>query len=152
MARARVKVTIEGGDELLRKLRKKGIDVEKVLEIATIAGAKVIAAAANPLAPEPLIQEEVTDKHKGFVQVDVGPPKEKWRWQFLETGAQAHWQPRKGARLMIWPDYPGGEAGASRGHMHPGMAARPFLRPGFDSSQGRAESAIGDGLRKVIER
>ena len=34
---------------------------------------------------------------------------------------------------------------------HPGMAARPFMRPGFDSAKGAAEKAMGAVYRKAVE-
>lgn len=146
MARNRISVQIEGGEELLRRLRKLGPDVEGILEKAALAGAQEIADAANPLAPAPLIRAEVTDSSKGKVQADVGMPDEKWYWRYLETGATGH-------EITGTPIAFEGERGLviTGGVRHPGMAATPFLRPAFDSKQDAAKDTTGEVLRKAVE-
>ncbi len=137
---------IKGGEELLRKLRQLGVNVEDVLEVATLAGAQVIANAANPLAPEPLIEAQVTEKRKKSVTVDIGPPEKKWYWRFLETGATGH-------EITGHPLVFEGDEGlvVTGGVRHPGMAARPFLRPALDTKKSAAVGAVGDEIRRVAK-
>jgi len=147
MGRMRVNVQIEGGEELLAALRKMGPSAEQALEDAVLAGAQEIVEAANPRAPEPLIRAEVTDTSKGKVEASVGMPDEKWYWRYLETGATSH-------EITGQPIAFEGERGlvVTGGVHHPGMAARPFLRPAFDSKQDAAKDRTGEVLRKAIER
>ena len=144
----RIDIRIDGDRETIRKLRQKGVDVERELEDAMSAGAELIANGANQKAPEPLVRHEVAESSRGHVEVDVGPPDEKWFWRFLETGAQAH--EITGSPIAIRFDEDTliltGRVG------HPGMVARPFLRPAFDSDGPRAEREVGDRLKRVINR
>lgn len=149
MAR-RVSVKIEGADKLLRALKKRRVDVAAVLEKAATAGAEVLAAAANPNAPEALIETETTSAEPGRVTVAVGPPAEKWYWRFVETGAQHH---PIGGPLAIWFEQEQ-RLVVVGGAQHPGMAARPFLRPAFDEKGGKdgaAQAEVGDVLRRAVE-
>ena len=141
----RIKATIEGGDELAEKLVRMGVDVDKVLEAAAQAGARVLAQGANRYAPQAIIATETQSIKKHRVEVDVGPPDDKWYWQFLETGAGPHEIP---GPLTIEFE---GEVHVVGGASHPGMSARPFMRPGFDTSQGGAVDAVGDKIRRVVE-
>ena len=146
MAR-RISIQIEGGEELLKALRKLGPDVERVLEDAALEAAQEIVDAANPRAPEPMIRAEVTDSTKGKVTADVGMPDEKWYWRYLETGATSH-------EIAGQPLVFEGELGlvTTGGVRHPAMAARPFLRPAFDSRHEAAKDRAGQVLRKAVEK
>lgn len=139
----RVSVKIEGGPELIKKLEQMGVDVDRVVEAAATAGAQVIADDANPRAPEPLIATETSERGRGHATVDIGPPDEKWDWKFLETGAQPH--TITGSPLVFM-----GREGLVRvfGVSHPGMAARPFLRPAFDSKKDAATDEVGSVIKK----
>lgn len=147
---ARTSVTIEGGDELLRKLREMGLDVSKALEAAARAGAQVIADAANPLAPEPVVVIETEKATKNRVTVNVGIPDKKWYLKFFETGVQTHEIP--GPLTLEWE----GEVHVVGGATHPGMAARPFLRPAYDTKAAQGDSspavqAVGEKFRRTVE-
>lgn len=144
---ARVTVQVEGGEELVRKLHRIGVDVDAELEAAALLGAAVIKMAANTRAPAPEIESEVVERAPGHVEVEIGPPEEKWFWRFLETGAGAH--QISGAPLVFEA---GGGTVAAWAVSHPGMAAKPFLRPAFDQESDNAGKRVGDVLRKVIER
>lgn len=140
------KAVVEGGEELLEKLDKMGVDVSRVLEVAAQAGADVFVNLANPLAPDSLIDQDTVERKRNRVEVDVGPPDEKWYWRFLETGATRH--EITGNPLAFVID---GELIVIGGVDHPGMPARPFMRPAFDQGKGRATDAVGDRIRKVVE-
>jgi HK97 gp10 family phage protein len=142
---------IEGGEELLGKLKRMGVDVSNVLEEAAVAGAQVIVDAANPLAPEPVITEEVVESGSDGVTVDVGLPEEKWHLRFFETGTSPHYIP---GPLTI--KFEGDEeVSVVPGAQHPGMAAQPFLRPAFDAKasgdQSAASQAVGEVVRRAAE-
>lgn len=143
---ANVVVTIEGGEELLAKLQQLGVDVRGVLKEAILAGAEEIWRPANQNAPGPHVIAEVTDSDQNSATVGIGPDKEHWYYQFFETGAQAH--EITGAPLA----FVGEEGTVITGRVgHPGMAAKPFLRPAFDRHKGDAEDSVGESLRKVVE-
>jgi len=145
-----IEMRIEGGEELLRRLREMGFSVEDVLLTAATAGAEVIAAEANTMAPEPKIEVAPADgNRRGEISVDVGPPEDKWYWRFLETGAQPHEiTAHKG--LLVFE----GEQGLVRtGKVHhSGIAARPFLRPALDERQDDATDEVGKHICEVIEK
>jgi len=139
-------VTIKGGERLLARLERLGVDVNQALEAAAVAGAMVIANGANPRAPAPLIDVEVVERGKGRVTVDVGPPDEKWYWRFKETGAAAH--EITGSPLV----FEGDEGLIITAQVqHKGMAADPFLRPAFDEEKDWATGAVAKRLRQAVE-
>lgn len=135
---------IEGGAELLAKLRKMGVDVAAVLTAAAQAGAGVIESDAETRAPSPDIEQEVVKRSESRVEVAIGPSDKKWYWKFFETGTQPHEIP---GPLSI--EF-GGELHLVGGASHPGMAARPFLRPALDSNKDQARDAVGDVLKGKI--
>lgn len=139
-------VRIEGGEELLRKLKKLGVDVRGVLKAAALAGAEEIRVPANRAAPGPHVVAEVTESRKEYATVGIGPDEEHWYYRFMETGATAH--EITGAPLAFEI---GGDLVVTGRVGHPGMAARPFLRPAFDRHKGAAEKGVGEKLKKVIE-
>jgi len=139
----RVKVEVEGGPELIAKLKKLGVDVEQVLEAAATAGAQMIAEMANAKAPRRLIKTETAERRPGQVTVDVGMPDEVWYWRYLETGAGPH-------NITGDPLVFEGDQGTivTWAVGHPGMAARPFLRPAFDSQKKNAAEEAGAVIKK----
>jgi HK97 gp10 family phage protein len=143
----RVSVKVEGGPELIAKLRKMGVDVDQVLEAAATAGAQMIAETANGKAPRRLIRTETAERRAGRVTVDVGMPDEVWYWRYLETGAGPHGI--TGSPLMFEGDQGTIVTGAVS---HPGMAARPFLRPAFDAEKDNAADETGKVIKKQALR
>ncbi len=139
----KIEVKIEGGEKLLRQLRRMGMDVEQVLEAAVMAGAEIIAAEAGKRAPKPMIETKVTNRSNQSVEVSIGPPEEKWYWRFLETGAQPH--VIRGAPLAFE-----GDDGLiiTWAVQHPGIAAKPFLRPAVDSRGDDATNAVGQVIKE----
>ena len=117
------------------------------LEAAALVGATLFEEAAQPLAPGPHIDKDVAERSKERVSVDVGPDDDHWYYRFFETGAGAH--EITGSPLV----FEGREDLVVTGRVdHPGMAAQPFLRPAFDGEKDRATDAVGDELRKAVER
>lgn len=140
-------VTLEGGDELARQLKKLDGGVKKVLEDATLTGAEIWRSVADANAPVPEIEKETVEKSADRVAVDVGPNEEHWYLQFFETGTGAHdISPNQAAALLV-----GGDTFAAN-VFHPGMAAEPFLRPAADENETQAEEALGEVLKEAIDR
>lgn len=139
-------MVVGGGERLLKRMEEMGVEVDNALEAAALLGAGVIEQAAEPMAPGPYVEKDVTEKSKERVAVDIGPDGEHWYYRFFETGAGRHritgeplvFEGRSGTVVTVEVD-------------HPGMEARPFLRPAFDGEQGRAVDAVGDRLKKAVE-
>jgi HK97 gp10 family phage protein len=139
-------VQIKGGDALLRKLKALDADVQATLAEATLAGAEVIAQAANPLAPAPRIAAEIEKTSASRATAAAGPDDAHWYWKFFETGAQAHEIP---GPLSIEFE---GEVHLVGGAGHPGMGARPFLRPAYDKTAKGEDCQAARMVGKVLER
>jgi len=138
---------VEGIDELVQKLHQLGADVKEELEAAVVDGAEVIKKEANRLAPGPHIDTEVEESSDTHVTVAIGPVEEKWFYRFFELGATAH--EITGSPLAFEDE---GELVVTRRVHHPGIAARPFLRPAFDKNKDKAIETAKKRLRKRIER
>lgn len=141
-----IQVRIRGDKELVGKLKKLGISVSQVLEAATLAAAKVIEDAAEPLAPGPNIDHEVKKKTPTRVTVHVGPDADHWHYRFAEFGAGAH--PISGPLAFE------GRAGpiVVGGVQHPGRGKAAFLRPAVDGYEEEARGALGDVLKAAVTK
>lgn len=141
----RIEVTLEGGEELAEALRALDGGVKRVLRTAMLAASEPVVDTGNARAPGPHIDAEVVSASEGKVTVAVGPDKAHWYYVFLERGAAAHEIPGP----LVFE----GREGLIRLESvspHPGMAARPFLRPAFDEKQGAAEDAASAVLRAAV--
>jgi hypothetical protein len=143
-------VYLVGEGELQEKFKLLEERAKDVLLQAAMAGAEIIKGEANTRAPEPLIEIEIAKNEPELAEANIGPPSEKWRWQFVEIGATGHEiAARKTDRLFF-----GGSSGdwlSKETVSHPGMAARPFLRPAVDSREQAAVDAAGEILKRAIE-
>ena len=145
MAKDTITVSLEGGEDLLKAIRDADMSVRSVLRAATLAGGRVVADAAKGSAPGPEIIAEVLEASAAGVEVGIGPDKEHWHYQFLETGAAAH---EITGTPMI---FQGREGMVKTARVsHPGMAARPFLRPAHDSTQREQEDTLGAHLKAAL--
>lgn len=144
----RIEVTLEGGEELIAALRELDLSVRSTLRSATLAGAEVIVAAADGLAPGPHIDAEVTSASASKIEVAIGPDEEHWYYRFFETGTQPH--EIEGSPLLAFE----GDEGwvRTRQVAHKGMAARPFLRPAHDEKSQEAQDQLGAVVRERIEQ
>lgn len=141
-----VSVTLEGGDELIRKLERMGRNVSRSVDSAAQAGIRVIARDAESRLGD-RIEMELEERSDGSATYAAGPPKEKWYLQFKEFGAQPH--EITGNPLA----FQGREGPVITGRVsHPGMAAEPFLRPAFDSKKGEAIDKVGDVILQAVNR
>lgn len=142
-----IRVQIEGDKVLLARLKQIGVRVDALLEMAVTAGALIVQEAARENAPGPEIKHETVRKTKRLVEVAVGPDKKHWHYRFFETGTGAH--QITGNPWLVF-DGDGGRVRV-RSVQHPGMAARPFLRPAIDERQDAAEMAMGQVWKAAIE-
>jgi len=143
---------VEGGEQLLRELAALGGNVRSSARAAVRAGARVIQEQAEGNAQGigsgagKHTAIKVSQKVRGTIEAMIGPSKRKWFYRYFETGVTAH--EITGAPLVFE-----GDEGLiiTGGVHHPGMAARPWLRPAFDVKQEAATAAVGDSLREAIE-
>jgi HK97 gp10 family phage protein len=147
----RIKAKMQGLDELRAQLLARAESIRSVAVRAAQAGAGVIRAAADAGAPSPgsVDTRTVVLSRKGQVRVDIGSDKKHWYHRFFELGADPHEiKPKLAKRLRFEV---GDTVVFARAVQHPGMAARPFLRPAMDERQGQAVAAVGDVLRGAVE-
>lgn len=145
---SRIEVTIDGGEELLGKLSRLGVGAKAALRPAVRAGATVIQDAANALAPGPHVEIEIVSASAAQVVAEIGPDAAHWHYKFFETGARPH--EIAGSPVLAFEA--GGNAVVVPSVHHPGMAAKPFLRPAHDGRREQATDAVGDALRQRIEQ
>lgn len=143
-----VEVRLEGGEELLKAIADADLSLRSVLRAATLAGGEVVANAAAGSAPGPGIVAEVLDASAAGVEVGIGPDKDHWYYKFIESGAAAHEISSKAAPFLRFDGQEGLVRTASVAH--PGMAARPFLRPAHDSTLSEQSAVLGARLREAL--
>jgi len=146
MAKAREVVKIEGMDELLKELEKMGAEAEVVMVEAALAGARVIAGIANVRAPGPHVEVEVLSRANNRAEVGIGPDRKHWYYLFSELGASPH--PITTTRRQALRFF-GDEGDAFAPQVaHPGMPAKPFLRPAMDENKDQAVAEVGDTFKR----
>lgn len=142
-----IRVELVGERELLAKLDSLGISAKRLLEEAVSAGAAIVRDAAREQAPGPEIEMELERSSETSATAEVGPDKDHWYYRFHEFGAGTH--AIAGNPLLVFD----GDSGVVRTHevSHPGMAARPFMRPAMDGKQDEASDAMGKTFNAGIE-
>jgi HK97 gp10 family phage protein len=142
-----ITVRLEGEEAVMRRLQQLGLSVSAVLEGAVRAAAELVRDDARGMAPGPEIELDTLNKTQRRVEVGVGPDDEHWYYKFLETGTGAH--AIHGSPMLVFM----GDEGLvmTPGVDHPGMAARPFLRPAMDANEGPATTEMGRRWRGAIE-
>jgi HK97 gp10 family phage protein len=131
----KVRMKVEGGDKLARKLQMLAEEVarEHMRECA-LAGAEVIRAEIETTAPRKAgtlaenIEKEVKKQTRARVEVRVGPGKEGWYGRFVEDGHA----------IVV--------AGKKVGDVPP----HPFMRPAFDAKTDEAYDAFEAELRRRL--
>ncbi len=147
-----VTVRMEGGDVLLKELVALGGNVRSTARTAVRAGAKVIQAQAEKNAeaiatrPAKHTQIKISQRTAGRIEAMIGPSKKKWFYRYFEMGVSRH--EISGSPLVFEGDQGLVVIGSVQ---HPGIAARPWLRPAFDATQTSAPRAVEETLRKAIE-
>ena len=147
-------VKVEGAEELLKELQALGGSVRSTARTAVRSGTKVMQIQAEMNAANlggrrgKHSRIQMTSRVKGTIEGVLGPSKKFWYFRFFETGATRHeipglvaFQGREGFVVL-----PGGVP------QHPGMAARPWLRPAFDATTSEAAAAVGVTLKEAVEK
>ena len=131
----RVRMKVEGGDKIARKLQMMAEEVARThMRECALAGAEVIRAEAATLAPRKTgtlagdIQKEVKKQTKSRVDVHIGPGKKGWYGRLVEDGHA----------IVV--------AGKKVGDVPP----HPFMRPAFDAKTGEAYDAFEAELKRRL--
>lgn len=145
--------------ELARAARKE------VIEEALTAGGTLIHQAAEINAPGPHVvlaivggrslRKRVDAKFSYVVKSNgkfaaIGPDRDHWYYRFFEFGAKKHDIAGKGKRLRF--EGRDGTVFVARARQTGGVKIRPFLRPAVDGQKDAAVRAMGDVLRREIEK
>lgn len=146
------RIVLEGVDEIVAEMRRRGVNVTQGLTAICNAAADVVLESAASKAAgvssrvSAAMEKETLEASGQHVVVGVGPNRKRgWIAHFLEFGTAAHWiRPRKAKALHI------GGRWVRRAY-HPGMAARPFMRPAFDESANDAKTAAGNKTKQLLE-
>ena len=147
-------IKIEGMDEVIAELRRRGADAVAGIEKICHAGATMVREEIETRAPGSMagemVQETTSREGAHRIAVSVGVvKKQNYIARFLEFGVKPHVIPREKRRrrrvrvLKFNGRY-------TRRVNHPGFSARPFLRPGYEQSKGKAQSAMGATTKKLI--
>lgn len=142
---------LEGADEFIAMLQKMSdIAAGAAVMEAVLAGGKVLEDEIESRAPGPhvITMPDMRSIKRGYAGVKVGPDKDHWYYRFFETGASPH---EIEASLAEALTLVGGNL-RERVLNHPGMAANPFMRPGFDASEGKVKAEIGKVLMEALRR
>lgn len=131
----KVRMKVEGGDKLARKLQMIAEETARNhMRECALAGAEVIRVETERLAPRDTgtlagdIQKEVKKQTKSRVEVKVGPGKKGWYGHLVEDGHVIATGERKGK--MVPP--------------------HPFMRPAFDAKIEEAQATFEDELRRRL--
>jgi HK97 gp10 family phage protein len=145
---------LEGMDVLLKELRDLGGNTKKSLRGASKAGGEVIRVEADKLAPDTRYKRKTVSKASfpnspEVCEVSISPSKKAWFLRFFETGVTRHEIKAKKKASMAFE----GSAGlvVTKSVNHPGMPARPFLRPAFDAKSAEATQVVGEAMRQAVE-
>lgn len=147
-----MRVTIHGSERLIAKLRRTNSNVQAGLEPILLAAGEVIRQAAeenvrptSAVTADNMIKETI-ERKSGRIEVWIGPQrKTAWYAHLIEWGAKPHRiVPRKAKMLKFI------NGALRRGANHPGMAAKPFMRPAFDNRQVAAKQEAGAGIKRAI--
>lgn len=153
MARGTV-VQVTGIAEVVRELRRRGMDGMAAIETICHAGATPIRQEAQSRAPGSFgdrLDQMTTTRTAKRVVVSIGPVRDKHIARFLEFGTAPHKitarragnSRRRGKKALVVPGY-----GVFRSVRHPGATKRPFMRPAYVQKKGEAQ----DEMRKATKR
>jgi HK97 gp10 family phage protein len=145
---------VEGAEQLVKDLLNVGLNVNKSVVGAVRKGGRVIRnqaeANANGISQKPGKKTSLrVRKRKGFVVGSIFPAKGHAELRLVEYGTPAGYRwARKGGPFVF---YAGNKKIVTRIINHPGTAARPWLRPAFDTKADEAARVLGDTLKDAIE-
>lgn len=147
-------VVIEGGDDILRKLRSVGAEMERAQEVILRAAGDVIArtAADNVRDVSATVADniDVQKLPEQGVVIGVGPKKTAWYAHMIERGTPPHRiEATSGKRLRFQK---GETVYYRRSVMHPGTKKHPFLNPAAEAKKDDASRAAADKAEDVLRR
>ena len=154
-----LKVEIQGLDEVVDALRQIGVDAVAAVELIALAAAEPVAQAVAAKAPGRIgedIVTETTTKSKKRVTVSIGPSRAAWYARFVEYGTASG-----GEKILTRKKKKGGGGkpfrlyGISSNMLrasinHQGIAAQPFMRPAFDTTQQAAQQRAAAAAKKAV--
>ena len=141
-----MKVELEGFKELEDLLLGMGTEVSRSTMAATEKGAKIAEKHISQMAPRrDAVGYKVEKVEPHRVTLLIGLINKFWRYQYLETGTQPH-------EITGSPMIFEGAAGTvvTKKVQHTGMAAQPFLKPGFRKAKKAIPEAMGKVFMKTI--
>ena len=144
---------LRGGPELQKMLNTLPAKIEKnIMRSALRAGARVIAneAKANVPVGDGDLKRSIkvsTGGKRGNVYAKVKAGDQKaWYYRFVEFGTAAHTIQPKNKKALFF------NGGFAHSVVHPGAKAKPFMRPALDSKSGEAIQAVGEQIRKRLNK
>jgi len=170
----RISATLEGGEELLKKLKGLGIDATAAADRATHAAMSVARDKIEADAPGPFIEMQRDDKIKGAGRAayDVGPDTDHWFYQFFETGVQPFeidmvrrrtkrsaiekksGKTMRGRKVRgeqaVMQFSIGGKEVFTRRVKRGGIPAQPFMRRNFLGSEEPMKDRFGDSIARTV--
>lgn len=152
MGRGATRFALLGDKELHEKLSRLGDRVRAANDRAARAAEAPILAEALSGAPGPHVMALQSKRASTEDQavVDIGPTKEKWFYQFFETGAMGHVIKAKKGKVLAFEGRKGLVViGAVQ---HPGMKKKPFLKKAMTDNRDLATKIAGDVFWKEIEK
>lgn len=145
-----LKVEIQGLDEVVDALKQIGVDAIAAVELIALAAAEPAARAVAAKAPGKIgddIVTETTEKSAKRVTVSVGPSKKQWFARFVEYGTTPHTVTARRQRALKL--YGLGDV-FRKSVDHSGTAAKPFMRPAFDTTQQAAQQRAMAAAKKAV--
>ncbi len=142
-------IEIEGMEELEANLE----EIIQLMAEATLAmvrrGEEVLEEEADNLAPKKgVMAAKVRSKTKNQVVIDFGPNRDNWTLRFFETGATQH--EIRGNPLIF--EGASGDVIKTYAVDHPGMPAKPFMRPALDGKGDQAMEEAGEVFWNIVKR
>ena len=137
-------IQVEGLEEVIAEIERRGGNVRKALEDICKIGAEVIRAEAAGNAPGSIsgaMLKRTSKKRRTLVEVSVGPHRKKFYARFVEYGTSPH---------LIRRGVIGGIP--RRNIRHPGARPRPFLRPALDTKHDDAQGKMGEKIQGLVEQ
>lgn len=144
---------LKGGAELQRMLNSLPAKIEKnIMRSALRAGARVIAneAKANVAVEDGALRRSIrvsARAKKGRVTASVkAGSKEAFYYRFVEFGTAAHTIKPKNKQALYF------DGQFAKNVRHPGAKAKPFMRPALDNKADEAIQAVGEQIRKRLNK
>jgi HK97 gp10 family phage protein len=148
-------IQVEGLEQVVRELRRRGADVQAALEQICHAGAEPILDNAQARAPQRIaetLEKQTTTKGATKVVVTIGPTKAKHIARFTEFGTKPHrivarkaGGRKRGSKALAVPGF-----GVFRSVQHPGAQKRPFMRPAYNANRATAQEEMRAGIKRAL--